>query len=341
MTAAALSLPGDSRPEAPDLSSHLSAWADDQERQALSHVVQTIARASIPLADRLALARLPGDPATIVGMNDSGDQQKALDLGAHQHVVRALERTHVRHVLSEEEEAILTLSSDGLFDVVMDPIDGSDSIGIGASLGMFFAVFPTGEDFRRSGREIVAAGYIHFGHSIEMGFSIGDVDKGGHGLCTAVFDRLSDVFRVTRTHIELASRTNCIAFNASNVRRWPRGLQRYLGAITKGRDGPRGRDFNMRWLAAAVGELHRIVERGGVFMYPADERPGYQQGRLRLLYEAFPIAWLVEQAGGVATDGKHSILDKVPNSLHENTPLFFGASEEMGLVMQALQGHLD
>lgn len=339
MSETALRLPGDRVPDAPNLASHLRAWAGDiAERQALSGVMQTIAQAAIPLADRLALARLPGDPSKLVGTNDNGDLQKALDVGAHHHVLKALAGASVRHVLSEEEEAIQTLSIDGLFDVVMDPIDGSDSIGIGASLGLLFAVFPTGEGFRHSGREIIAAGYIHFGHCIEMGFSLGSSLAGGKGLCMAAYDRPSDLFRVTRTDIQLAAEANCIAFNASNVRRWPRGLQRYIAAVLKGKEGPRGRDFNMRWLAAAVGELHRIVERGGVFMYPADSRPGYQQGRLRLLYEAFPIAWLIEQAGGSASDGKGPILDRIPTSLHENTPLFFGARDEMATLLQSLQG---
>lgn len=331
MSKAALRLPGDGPPTAPTLSSHLTKWAgEDAQREALAHLVLTITQAAIPLADRLAMARLPGDPAAIVGSNENGDQQKALDVGAHHHLIKALRTASVQHVLSEEKETIETLSSDGLFDVVMDPIDGSDSIGIGASLGLLFAVFPAGDGFDRSGRSIIAAGYVHFGHCIEMGFSI------GNGLSMAAYDRLSDVFRVTQTSIQLAPDANCIAFNASNVRRWPRGLQRYLGAIAKGEDGPRGRDFNMRWLAAAVGELHRIIERGGLFMYPADPRPGYQQGRLRLLYEAFPIAWLLEQAGGVATDGKGPILDRRPASLHENTPLFFGAKNEMAILMKAL-----
>lgn len=337
MSEAALRLPGDNLPDAPVLEAHLSTWAaGNQRRMALADLLQTIARAAIPLADRLALARLPGDPSAIVGTNDNGDLQKALDVGAHHHLLDAFKNASVRHVLSEEEEAIQTISADGLFDVVMDPIDGSDSIGIGASLGMLFAVFPTGEGFARSGRQVVAAGYVHFGHCIELGFSVGSEAEGGHGLCMAAFDRPADVFRITRTGIQLPARTNSIAFNASNVRRWPRGLQRYVGAILKGQDGPRGRDFNMRWLAAAVGELHRIVERGGVFMYPADPRPGYEQGRLRLLYEAIPIAWLIEQAGGTATDGKGAILDRVPTSLHENTPLFFGAREEMETLMGSL-----
>lgn len=332
MSEVALCLPGDSRPDAPDLASHLGEWAgDDAVRTSLADLMVVIARAAIPLADRLALAKLPGNPSAVVGTNDSGDMQKALDLGAHHHFIAALETASVRHVLSEEEETILTLSSDGLFDVVMDPVDGSDSIGIGASLGTLFAIFPTGEGFRHPGREIIAAGYVHFGHCIEMGFSVGD------GLSMAAFDRSSDIFRVTQTHIQLPGAAHCIAFNASNVRRWPRGLQRYLGAIVKGQEGPRGRDFNMRWLAAAVGELHRIIERGGLFMYPADPRPGYEQGRLRLLYEAFPIAWLIEQAGGMASDGNGPILERVPTSLHENTPLFFGAKEEMQTLLHALK----
>lgn len=291
---------------------------------AVAAIVAAIAGATPPLADRLAAGLLPGDPKAIVGKNDSGDAQKALDVGAHDHMVAALGRAGVRLVLSEEAEEVICLDPDGAYDVAIDPIDGSGSIGIGAPLGLLFSVLPAApEGFLRSGRAIVAAGYASFGHSTDFGFSLGD------GVAIATFDRDLGGFRVSHEQVQLSAQAKTIAYNASNERHWPDGLKSYARDLRAGRDGPRGRDFNMRWLAAAVGELHRILLVGGFFMYPADRRNGYENGRLRLIYEAGPIAFLIEQAGGAATDGHAPILDRMPSALHEHSPLIFGASEEV------------
>ena len=292
-------------------------------------LIETVASAAIPLAGRLAQGSLPGDPTAIVGTNDSGDRQKALDLAAHEHLVAALRTASVHAVLSEEAQEVIALSDDGLFDVAIDPIDGSDSIGIGAPLGLLFAVFPRG-GFLRSGRELVAAGYVSFGHTVDMAFSVGD------GVTMATLDPVAGAFRVTDVGITLPADTGVIAWNASNVRHWPQGLQRYAADCVAGTDGPRGREFNMRWLAAAVCELHRIMRRGGLFLYPADRRKGYEEGRLRLTYEAFPIAFLVEQAGGVATDGRDLILDRIPLRLHQHTALIFGSRNEVAVLQRTL-----
>ncbi len=288
-------------------------------------IVAAIAAATPALAERLAAGRLHGDPAALVGNNESGDAQKALDVGAHLHMLATLAAAGVRQVLSEEAEAIAVLNPGGAFDVAIDPIDGSGSIGIGAPLGLLFSVLPAApEGFLRPGRAIVAAGYVSFGHSCDFGWSLGD------GVQVATYDRALGDFRLTRQGLRLPVTAKTIAYNASNERHWPEGLQAWARELRE------SRDVNMRWLAAAVGELHRILLQGGAFLYPADRRKGYSQGRLRLIYEAGPIAFLIEQAGGKASDGRGPILDVVPESLHQHTPLIFGAAEEVDRITRAL-----
>lgn len=320
-----LRLPQDGPPSAGLLEDHLP------DRGGVERIVLAIAAALPPLVARLAAGRIPGDPTAIVGVNDSGDRQKALDVGAHEHMLAALRAAGVRQVLSEEAEEVAVLTPGGAWDVAIDPIDGSGSIGIGAPLGLLFAVYPAGaEGFLRSGRAVAAAGYASFGHSCDFGFSV------GQGVDIATLHPESGRFHVTRQGVRLAEEAKVIAYNASNERHWPEGLQAWARDLRAGKEGPRGRDFNMRWLAAAVGELHRILLQGGCFLYPADRRSGYAQGRLRTLYEAVPIAFLIEQAGGAATDGLRPILDRVPAALHENTPLVFGAKAEVEIIARAL-----
>lgn len=312
---------------APALTQHLARWAgQDDSRHALAALLTALAEGSIPLAGRLAQGHLTGDPTTVLGINDSGDKQKALDMAAHDHFVALLRGFSVARILSEESDTVIELDPTGRFDVAMDPIDGSGSIGIGAPLGALFAVFPAGESFLRPGREIIAAAYVSFGHSVDFGFSAGD------GVSIATLDPASGVFHVDTTDVRMKDDTTTIAFNASNRKRWLPGLQTYVLDLLEGAEGPRGRDFNMRWIAAAVGDLHRILRRGGLFMYPGDSRPGYEDGFLRLAYEAFPIAYLIEQAGGAATDGTSAILDRIPAHLHDRVPLIFGNRGEVATV---------
>ncbi|EPX87773.1 D-fructose 1,6-bisphosphatase [Rubellimicrobium thermophilum DSM 16684] len=294
-------------------------------------IVLAVARAVPQLAARLAEGRICGDPTAIVGVNDSGDKQKALDVGAHEHMLAALRAAGVGRVLSEEAEAVITLNPGGAFDVAIDPIDGSGSIGIGSPLGLLFTVLPAApEGFLRTGRSIVAAGYASFGHSCDFGFSI------GQGTHIATLEPSTGRFRLTHENLRLPEKAKTIAWNASNERHWHPGLQAWARDLRLGKEGPRGRDFNMRWLAAAVGELHRILLLGGCFIYPADRREGYQNGRLRTIYEACPIAFLIEQAGGAATDGLATILDRLPATHHENTPLAFGCKDEVATIARYL-----
>jgi fructose-1,6-bisphosphatase I len=324
---APLTLPLDTAISAPTLAQYLARSAEeDDTRQALAALLLALADGSVPLAARLAQGHLTGDPTAKVGTNESGDTQKALDMAAHDHFVNLLRGMSVARILSEEAEDIIDLDSAGRFDIAMDPIDGSGSIGIGAPLGALFAIFPAGDSFLRSGREMIAAAYVSFGHSVDFGFSTGE------GVSIATLDPVTATFHVDTTNVRLSDDTSTIAFNASNRKLWSPGLQSYVLDILDGSDGPRGRDFNMRWIAAAVGDLHRILRRGGLFMYPADTRSGYQGGFLRLAYEAFPIAYLVEQAGGAATDGQRAILDLIPDHPHDRVPLVFGSRAEVATL---------
>ncbi|MFW2589762.1 class 1 fructose-bisphosphatase [Sagittula sp. SSi028] len=317
-----LTLPNDRLITAPLLSECLTP-------DEVGHIIARLAQALPAIAARLAAGKLPGDPAALVGTNDSGDAQKALDVGAHDHILAELRGCSIRHMLSEEAEAVETLDAEGQWDIAIDPIDGSGSIGIGAPLGMLFVLYPTGPaDFARPGSEAVAAGYASFGHSLDFGFTL------GHGIQIFAFD--GQDFRQAARDVMLPAKASTIAYNASNERHWSPGLQRWAQDLRAGADGPRGRDFNMRWLAAAVGELHRIILKGGAFLYPVDKRPGYENGRLRLAYEAVPIAVLMEAAGGAATDGTRRILDLVPDHPHQNTGLVFGARDEVDTIARYL-----
>ena len=332
MTPDALILDDDGAISAPTLATFLTDRTDAAAaRPALARLLEVIANASSPLATRLAQGRLPGDPTATIGVNESGDKQKALDMGAHHHYLAVLKECGVARVLSEESDEVITLNADGQFDVAMDPIDGSGSIGIGAPLGALFCIFGATDCMLRSGRDILAAAYVSFGHSVDFGFST------GAGTHIATCDPVTGVFHVDSPDVKIAPATSTIAFNASNLRHWPQPLRDYIDTLLAGSEGPRGRDFNMRWIAAAVGDLHRILRKGGVFMYPADSRTGYEGGFLRLAYEAFPIAFLIEQAGGKATDGVTPILGRTPDSLHARVPLYFGAAEEISTLAAAFE----
>ncbi len=322
-----LRVPGDRPSEAPFLGDWIAGAAPD-----VAAIVKAFARAVPGLASRLATGCLAGDPARIVGRNTAGDAQKALDLAAHDWVLSYLADAPVRYVLSEEADDPILIDPEASLDVTMDPIDGSGSIGLGLPLGLFFLIVPSRPTpFTAPCRDAVAAGYVMFGHSVEMGLTLGD------GVALATLDPANQAFRVVRENVRIPA-GGPIAYNAANERFWGPALRIWAEGIRAGGTGPRGRDANMRWLAAAVGELHRVLLTGGAFLYPADMRPGYEAGHLRLLYEAAPIAFLIEQAGGRASDGHGPVLDRVPGTYHARTPLIFGEPAEVEHIETALGG---
>jgi fructose-1,6-bisphosphatase I len=269
--------------------------------------------------------------AEIGETNADGDRQRKLDVIADQLIMDALRKTSTAYYASEEEEAILTFDPAGALAVAVDPLDGSSNIDANLSIATIFSIFPASPDgatasFFRPGAEQIAAGYIIYGPHTALLLTLGD------GVAHFVLDPEAQKFRLISESVKIAPATREYAINASNYRHWTAPIRAFVDDCVEGSTGPRGKDFNMRWIACLVGEAHRIFIRGGVFLYPGDNRAGYENGRLRLLYEAFPIAMLVEQAGGAATDGAERILAKSVEALHQRTPLVFGSAEKVARI---------
>ncbi len=280
----------------------------------------------------LVIARGPlgGAIEVEVGTNEDGDRQKALDIIADEWFATALAGAGVRFYASEERNTIEELDSKGTLAVAIDPLDGSSNIGVNVSVGSIFSVFETADtadaSFLRPCGEQIAAGYFVYGPNTSL------LATFGNGVVQFTLDPTDRTFRVAARGLQIAPQASEFAINASNYRHWSKPVRAYIDDCIAGEDGPRAKNFNMRWIASLVAETHRIFNRGGIFLYPSDARPGYESGRLRLLYECAPIAFLVEQAGGKATDGCGRILDRNIESLHQRTPFVFGTSDKVDRV---------
>jgi fructose-1,6-bisphosphatase I len=222
----------------------------------------------------------------------------------------------------------------GEYMLLFDPLDGSSNIEVNVSIGTIFSVLkapegmvtPTEQDFMQPGTMQVAAGYAVYGPQTMLVLST------GNGVHCFTLDREMGSWVMTQRDVKIPEETSEFAINASNARHWYSPMQRYFEELQAGKSGPRGRDFNMRWVASMVADVHRILTRGGIFIYPADMRDPSKPGKLRLMYEANPMAMIVEQAGGAATDGKGRILDIQPQALHQRVPVFLGSKNEVELV---------
>ncbi|MDN5569293.1 MAG: fructose-1,6-bisphosphatase, partial [Paracoccus sp. (in: a-proteobacteria)] len=214
--------------------------------------------------------------------------------------------------------------------LAIDPLDGSSNIDTNLSIGSIFAIYPALEDadasFLRPARDLLAGGYVIYGPRCCLVVSF------GNGTQVYALNPDSDCFDLTDPAIALPQNSSEFAINASNYRHWARPVRAYIDDCLAGRDGPRAKDFNMRWNASLVAEAHRILMRGGIFLYPADGRHGHDRGRLRMLYECAPIALVIEQAGGRATDGALPVLDARITSLHARTPFVFGSADKVDRV---------
>ena len=263
--------------------------------------------------------------------NAGGDAQKALDVIADDMARAALAGTGVRDYASEEQEGIVEIDRDGTLAVVIDPLDGSSNIDTNVSIGTIFGIYPAADtpeaSVLRPARELLAAGYIIYGPQCAMMLRVG-----GEATRKYVLDPDAGTFRDLGAVPEIPADATEYAVNASNYRHWPAPIRAYIDDRLAGTEGPLGRDFNMRWIASLVAETHRILNRGGIFLYPGDNRKGYEKGRLRLLYECGPIAHLIEGAGGRATDGTEPVLDLRPESLHARTPFIFGSANKVARV---------
>jgi fructose-1,6-bisphosphatase len=268
-------------------------------------------------------------------VNSQGEEQKALDVISNEIMVRVCESGgQLCGMVSEEMEAPYVVPAGyrrGRYLLVFDPLDGSSNIDVNMTVGTIFSVLrapegvsePRAEHFMQPGRTQVAAGFAVYGPTAMLVITLG---KGVHGF---TLDREVGSFMLTHPDLRISEAANEFAVNASNERFWEPPVRRYVEECIEGKAGPRGKDFNMRWIASMVAEVYRILIRGGLFMYPRDTKDPAKPGRLRLLYEGNPMAMVVEQAGGAASTGRERILDLVPTDIHQRVPVILGSRQEV------------
>lgn len=307
----------------------LAAWISGHAQidQDLAGTLSALGDEAVALSARIAQGALAGQMAAEVGENTGGDAQKALDVIADEGFMAALKGSAVRWYASEEQEGVVALNPQGSLALAIDPLDGSSNIDVNVSIGTIFSIFPATDDaeasFLRQGQEQTCAGYFIYGPQTSLVLTVGD------GVHVFTLDRQAGTFVKTADVPAIPHLKSEYAINASNRRHWPKPIRAYIEDCEQGETGPLGRNYNMRWVASLVAEAHRILMRGGVFLYPGDAREGYGRGRLRTVYECAPIAFLIEQAGGAATDGASRLLDQVPKSLHARTPFVFGSRDKV------------
>lgn len=309
------------------------AVAADPTLKDTAAVIAAIAGAAVGIAEVIGRGSLGGDLAATGEHNSDGDVQKALDVIAHERVTAALKAAPVAEVASEEAEETMRLNPGAPLAVAIDPLDGSSNIGVNMVVGTVFGIRPAIQDagdpiasFRTPGTAQRAAGFVSYGPATALILTL------GHGTQSFVLDRAEGAFRLTSAGMAVPAAAKEYGINASNARHWDPPIKAYIEDCLRGSEGPRDKDFNMRWLGSMVADIQRVLTRGGVFLYPGDGRKGYSRGRLRLLYEVAPVAMLIEQAGGAATDGQTRILDIVSGGIHERAPLVCGATEEVACI---------
>jgi fructose-1,6-bisphosphatase I len=290
---------------------------------AVGKVIEAIATAAIDLAARIADGPLAGITGASDGVNSDGDPQKDIDLLADHMMRRALRKAPVAAVFSEEAALPETLDPDAPLSVAIDPLDGSANLENNISVGTIFSIRPRGNDilstFFEPGTAQCAAGFVVYGPQTTLVLALhARVD-------IFILDRRQQQFLLIRQGVQIAPDTPEFAINASNRRHWHAPVRTYIDECLAGTKGDRDADFNMRWIGSLVAESLRILVRGGVFLYPADARPGYREGRLRLLYEAHPMALVMEFAGGAATTGRRRILELGAKTPHQRVPLIMGS----------------
>lgn len=316
-----------------DLGAYLDRWAQgDATRAAVGVSIVRLSEACRQISSLVSRGPLSGPLGAETGKQSGADPQKDVDLRANDLIVAALKGAPVASLASEELERALPLNPGAPLAVAVDPVDGSSNIDANLSIGTIFSIMPAranGVDtssFLQPGTSQLAAGFAVYGPYTSLVLTLGE------GTQIFTLDRASGRFVLTQPLVSIPAATREYSINASNYRHWDEPIRTYVDDCLRGRDGPRGKDFNMRWTASPVADLYRILSRGGIFLYPGDLRDNYAQGRLRLIYEANPLAWIVEQAQGAATNGYERILDIVPASLHQHVPFIAGSRTEVEYV---------
>jgi fructose-1,6-bisphosphatase I len=298
----------------------------------LARVLRGIASAATSIANCIRWGGLSDIFDAAVGLDSDGTARKALDVFADKVFVNGLKGAGVRAIVSEERDEPVALDEEGTLLVAIDPLDGSNNIDANVSIGTLFSVLDSQAReveppaFLQRGVRQRAAGFVLYGPHTDFVFTTGS------GVHAATLDPDANAFRMTGFDLRVPVGSPEVAINASNSHYWPAPIRAYIDDCLEGDQGPRRRNFKMRWVGSLVADVHRILVRGGVHLSPQDSREGYEHARQRLLYEANPIALLIEQAGGGAIDGFNRILDVAPQSLHVGTPLIFGSKDEVARI---------
>ena len=299
----------------------------------LAQVIETIGNTCKAIDQLLQKGALAGVLGSAQHENVQGEEQKKLDVISNDYLIDALKvHPHVGGLASEELDEFTPAQENGEFLVLFDPLDGSSNIDINMCVGTIFSILPAqnavtkAEDFMQPGTNQAAAGYVLYGPSTMMALTV------GAGVVFFTFDPETQEFLLTSENIQVAADTKEYAINASNQRHWEEPVKRYIAELQDGKTSVRGKDFNMRWVACMVGDIHRILCRRGIFLYPYDTKDPQKAGRLRLMYEANPMSMLMEQAGGASTTGRVRILEIQPTELHQRVPVVIGSKNEVDLV---------
>ena len=310
------------------------AFEQAQVDPQLVSVVDSITTTCKNIAERLRGGALSGLYGSAEQENVQGEIQKKLDVISNDLLKQALlANRSVAGIASEEEDDAIVGNADGQYLVTFDPLDGSSNIDINVTVGTIFSVLALPDDctevttdsFLQAGRKQIAAGYVLYGPSVILAITT------GNGV--AMYNLGADgVFYQTEDQIQVPESTEEFAINMSNQRFWQAPMQTYVNDLLLGEDGPLGKRFNMRWIASMVAEVHRILTRGGVFMYPYDSRDPSKAGKLRLMYEGNPMSFLIEQAGGASSDTQKPIMDVEPHHIHQRVPVILGSKEEVERV---------
>jgi len=307
-------------------------------------LIEVVARACKRISISVNKGALGDVLGTAGSENVQGEVQKKLDIIANEVLIEANEwGGALAAMASEEMEGIYLVPNrypQGEYLLLFDPLDGSSNIDVNVSIGTIFSVLKkpdngqgvSEDDFLQAGNQQAAAGYCVYGPQTTLVLTVGD------GVAMFTLDREQGSWVLTADDVQIPADTKEFAINMSNMRHWAPPVKQYIDECLAGKTGPRGKDFNMRWVASMVADVHRILTRGGVFMYPWDQREPEKAGKLRLMYEANPMSFLIEQAGGAATNGRERILDLKPGKLHERVSVVLGSKNEVDRVTKY---HLD
>ena len=319
------------------LDAFLGSYAEsgDPLRTAVASVVRHLSLTSVKIRNTINQGALGKAFSSAHGSrNADGDSQRDLDVFADDMFLEAMRHAPVALYGSEELEHPALLDPSAPLALAIDPLDGSSNIDTNVSIGTIFSILPVvghpdsepNASFFQKGERQLAAGFFIYGPQLALVLTVGS------GTHVFVFSSRLGTFVQAYESIVIADRAHEFAINAANYRHWDEAVRLYVDDCLKGTEGPRERDFNMRWVASLGAEAYRVLVRSGVFLYPGDKRKGYGDGRIRLVYEANPIAFIIEQAGGAATDTMSRILELTPRSMHQRVPLIFGSSREVARI---------